>query len=89
MSSTTFTVRIEPDVKKRLEKLATSAGRSRSSLTAEALNEYLDVIELQAEGVKKAIASLDRGESVRHEDVKEWVDSWDRKRERQAPKRRA
>jgi predicted transcriptional regulator len=30
MSSTTFTVRVETDVKKRLEKLAKSTGRSRN-----------------------------------------------------------
>jgi RHH-type transcriptional regulator, rel operon repressor / antitoxin RelB len=87
MSSTTFTVRIEPGVKKRLEKLAKSTGRSRSYLAAEALNEYLDVNEWQVEGIKKAVASLDRGEGIQHEDVKEWVNSWGHKRERKAPKR--
>jgi RHH-type rel operon transcriptional repressor/antitoxin RelB len=87
MSSTTFTVRIEPGVKKRLEKLAKSTGRSRSYLAAEALNEYLDVNEWQVEGVKKAVASLDRGVGIPHEDVKEWVNSWGNKRERKAPKR--
>jgi RHH-type rel operon transcriptional repressor/antitoxin RelB len=89
MPSTTFTVRVEPDVKKRLEKLAKSTGRSRSFLAAEALNEYLDVNEWQVAGVKRAIASLDRGEGVSHKEVKEWVGSWDRKRERTAPKRSA
>ncbi len=89
MFSATLTVRIEPGVKKRLEKLAKSTGRSRSFLAAEALNEYLDVNEWQVDGVKKAVASLDRGAAIRHEDVKEWVNSWGRKRERQARKRRA
>ncbi|MGH7014608.1 MAG: CopG family ribbon-helix-helix protein [Stellaceae bacterium] len=45
MRSTTFTVRVEPAVKKRLEELAKSTGRSRSFLAAEALTEYLDVNE--------------------------------------------
>lgn len=87
MSSTTFTVRIEPEVKKRLEKLAKSTGRSRSFLAAEALNEYLDVNEWQVAGVREAIASLDRGEGVTHEEVKAWVKSWGRKRERPVPGR--
>jgi len=50
MSSTTFTVRVETDVKKRLEKLARSTGRSRSFLAAEALSAYLDVNEWQVAG---------------------------------------
>jgi predicted transcriptional regulator len=85
MPSTTFTVRVEPEVKKRLEKLARSTGRSRSFLAAEALNDYLDVNEWQVAGVKRAIASLDRGEGVSHQEVKDWVDSWGRKRERPVP----
>ncbi len=89
MSSTTFTVRVESEVKKRLEKLAKNTGRSRSFLAAEALNEYLDVNEWQVAGVKEAIASLDRGEGVPHEEVKDWVKSWGRKRERPAPRRSA
>ena len=89
MSSTTFTVRVETDVKKRLEKLAKSTGRSRSFLAAEALNEYLDVNEWQVAGVRKAMGSLDRGESIPHEQVKAWVNSWSGKREGPAPRRLA
>ena len=89
MSSTTFTVRVGAEVKKRLEKLARSTGRTRSFLAAEALNEYLDVNEWQVAGVKRAIASFDRGQGVPHKDVKGWVNSWGRKRERPVPKRSA
>jgi RHH-type transcriptional regulator, rel operon repressor / antitoxin RelB len=89
MPSTTFTVRVEPEVKKRLEKLAKSTGRTRSFLAAEALNDYLDINEWQVAGIKRAVASLDRGEGVSHKDVKDWVSSWDRKRQRAAPKRSA
>lgn len=89
MASTTFTVRLEPVVKKRLEKLAKSTGRSRSFLAAEALSEYLDVNEWQVAGVKRAMASLDRGEAVSHKHVTDWVGSWGRKHERPTPKRSA
>ena len=89
MPSTTFTVRVEPEVKKRLEKLAKSTGRTRSFLAAEALNEYLDINEWQVAGIKRAVASLDRGEGVSHKEVKGWISSWDRKRERAVPKRSA
>lgn len=88
MASTTVTVRVEAAVKKRLEKLAKSTGRTRSFLAAEALNEYLDVNEWQVARIKRAIASLDRGEGVPHEDVRRWVESWGSKRERPIPKRR-
>jgi RHH-type rel operon transcriptional repressor/antitoxin RelB len=87
MASTTFTVRITPTAKKRLEKLAKSTGRTRSFLAAAAIHEYLDVNEWQVAGIKQAVASLDRGEGVAHERVKEWIGSWDSKDEHPAPKR--
>jgi RHH-type rel operon transcriptional repressor/antitoxin RelB len=65
-------------IKKRLEKLAKITGRSRSSLAAEAISEYVDN-EWRVAGIQKAVASLDRGEGVPHERVKEWVSSWNRK----------
>jgi RHH-type rel operon transcriptional repressor/antitoxin RelB len=88
MSSATFTVRVEAAVKKRLEKLAKSTGRSRSYLAAEAISEYVDVNEWQIAGIRQAMASMDRGEGVPHEQVKEWVRSWGRKKEHPAARRR-
>jgi RHH-type transcriptional regulator, rel operon repressor / antitoxin RelB len=87
MRSTTFTVRVGSAAKKRLEKLAKSTGRSRSYLAAEAINEYLDVNEWQVAGIKKAIASLDRGQGVPHQQVKDWIASWGSANERPVPKR--
>jgi RHH-type transcriptional regulator, rel operon repressor / antitoxin RelB len=89
MASTTVTVRVESHVKKRLEKLAKSTGRTRSYLAGEALKDYLDVNEWQVARIKEAIASLDRGEGIPHEEVMRWVDSWGQKNERPKPKRRA
>jgi RHH-type transcriptional regulator, rel operon repressor / antitoxin RelB len=87
MASTTLTVRVDPTVKKRLEKLVKSTGRSRSFLVAAALSEYLKVNEWHVTGIRKAMASLDRGEGAAHDDVKRWVESWDGSNERAAPKR--
>jgi RHH-type transcriptional regulator, rel operon repressor / antitoxin RelB len=87
MASTTFTVRVGPAVKKRLERLAKSTGRSRSFLAAEAISEYLDGNEWQVAGIKQAIASIDDGKGVPHGQVKDWVASWGSKNERPIPKR--
>jgi len=89
MSSSTFTVRVDTAVKKRLEKLAKDTGRSRSFLAAEAIGAYVDVNEWQIAGIKQAIVSLDRGEGVAHEQVTDWVRSWGSRKELPAPKPRA
>jgi RHH-type rel operon transcriptional repressor/antitoxin RelB len=87
MSSSTFTVRVDAAVKKRLERLAKSTGRSRSFLAAEAIGEYLDVNEWQIAGIERAIQSADRGEGVPHDSVKAWIESWGTKNERPPPRR--
>jgi RHH-type rel operon transcriptional repressor/antitoxin RelB len=87
MRSTTFTVRIDTGVKKRLERLAKSTGRSRSFLAAEAISGYLEVNEWQVSCIKRAVASLDRGDGISHDLVKDWVASWGRADERPVPKR--
>ena len=84
--STKFTVSVKAATKHRLEKLAKIAGRSSSFLAAEAISEYLDVNEAQVSGTKDAIASLDRGEAVSHEKVREWVLSWDSQQEQPTPR---
>lgn len=86
MSSTTFTVRIDTEVKERLENLAKSTGRSRSFLAAEAIIEYLDLNEWQVAGIKRAIASVDRGEAIPHDQVEDWVSSWGSASEKPMPK---
>ena len=87
MRSATFTVRVDAAAKKRLERMAKSTGRSRSFLAAEAINDYLDVNEWQIAGIKQAIASLDRGEGVSHEQVKDWITSWGSRGEQPIPRR--
>jgi RHH-type transcriptional regulator, rel operon repressor / antitoxin RelB len=84
MRSTTFTARVDTTTKKRLERLA--SGRSRSFLATEAINEYLETNEWQVNGIKQAMASLDRGEGVSHASVKDWVTSWGNATEKPAPK---
>lgn len=86
MSSATFSVRVDSAIKKRLEKLAKNTGRSRSFLAAEAIGEYVDVNEWQIAGIKRAIALLDRGEGVAHEQVTKWVRSWGGRKELPAPR---
>ena len=88
MRSAMLTVRIEPTVMKRLDRLAKSTGRSRSFLAAEAIAGYLDVNKCEVRGIRSAISSLDRGEGVPQHMIEEWVSSWGGANEKPAPKRK-
>jgi RHH-type transcriptional regulator, rel operon repressor / antitoxin RelB len=81
----TITMRVRNALKKRLEKMARSTGRSRSFLATEAISAYLDDNEWQISGIVAALSSLDRGEGIPHKRVKQWLASWETRNERQSP----
>ncbi|WP_139020574.1 CopG family ribbon-helix-helix protein [Bradyrhizobium sp. ORS 285] len=85
MTSTTLTVHVDASVNERLERLAERTGRSLDVVAAELINDSLDVYESQAEGIQQAISSLDRGEGIPHEDVRDWIASWGSPTERPVP----
>jgi len=78
--STTLTVRLAPQVKRRLESVAQRVRRSKSFLAAEAIEEFLTVQEWQIAAIKEGIAAADRGELVPHEDVRAWAAAPDSRR---------
>jgi predicted transcriptional regulator len=57
--STTMTIRIEDEVKDRLDRLAESTQRSKSFLAAEAIREYVD--SESAEGSRRRRLRIRRG----------------------------
>jgi predicted transcriptional regulator len=70
-----LTVRVKPETRSRLEKLATATHRSKSFVIEDALEQYLDVNEWQIRGVRQALAEADSpdAEFVDHAEVlKHW-----------------
>lgn len=84
--TTTLSVRIDPDTKKRLEALAKRARRSKSFLAAEAIAAFVEAESWQLDETQAGITQLDEGRSVPHRDVATWLRSWGHKRERKAPR---
>ena len=70
-----ISLRLEPQVKERLEHLAQATHRSRSQLISEAVNRYLETEEWQAQGIQEAIEQAEAGELIEHERVAEWLAS--------------
>jgi RHH-type rel operon transcriptional repressor/antitoxin RelB len=84
--STTLSVRIDEETKRRLEALAKNAKRTKSFLAAEAIAVFVESESWQLEEIKTGLKELDAGQSVSHADVSGWLRSWGRKGERKAPR---
>ena len=70
------TLRLEPDLRGRLDRLAKAQRRSRSYLANEAIREYVRVNEWQIQETQKALAEADRSEFASPEDVRRLLNKW-------------
>jgi RHH-type rel operon transcriptional repressor/antitoxin RelB len=84
--TTTLSVRIDTDTKKRLEELAKRARRSKSFLAAEAITAFVEAESWQLDEIQTGLDELNAGHGVPHKDVANWLRSWGSKRERKAPR---
>jgi RHH-type transcriptional regulator, rel operon repressor / antitoxin RelB len=74
--STTMTLRIEDDVKERLDKLADATQRSKSFLAAEAIREYVDNNEWQIREIKAALKEANAGDFASDAEVAALAKRW-------------
>lgn len=72
----TMTIRLEPDLKERLEGLADATRRSKSFLAAEAIRDYVALNEWQVAEIQEAVAEADRGEFASEETVEAVFRKW-------------
>lgn len=71
-----MTLRLEPELRKRLDGLAKAQRRSRSFIAAEAIRQYITVNEWQIEEIRKGMAEADRGEFASGEQVRHTMNKW-------------
>lgn len=77
--SVTLSVRIPPELREQLELLSDATGRTKSYLSSEAIKHYLSIQDWQVQSIKAAVKKADKKGTkfVDHQDVVDWVNSWD------------
>ncbi len=74
--STTMTVRLEDDVKDRLDVLAEATHRSKSFLAAEAIRVFVESNEWQVAEIRTALKEADAGDFASDKDVASLARKW-------------
>jgi RHH-type rel operon transcriptional repressor/antitoxin RelB len=74
--STTITIRIEDEVKDRLDRLAESTHRSKSFLAGEAIREFVENNEWQIAEVRSALKEANAGDFASDRDVDALAKKW-------------
>src|ERR1700688_987247 len=85
-SSATLSIRLKPETKKRLAKLAKVSRRSSNFLISDAVESYVADQERMLSEIRQADRQVKSGHYVRHEDMKAWLLSWGTDRELPPPK---
>lgn len=74
--STTMTIRLEDEVKDRLDALAEATHRSKSYLAAEAVRVYVESNEWQIGEIKAALRESDAGDFASEKDIAALARKW-------------
>jgi predicted transcriptional regulator len=84
--SATLSIRLKPETKKRLSKLAKASGRSSNFLISDAVESYVADQEKMLAEIRRADREVASGHYIKHEDMKGWLLSWGTDRELPPPK---
>ncbi len=87
MASTTLTVRLTPELKDRLGKLAEHTHRTRSFLAGEAIAGYVERELEIVTGSERGLAYMDAGRVVPHDFVMADIEATFKKAKPRRPKR--
>lgn len=68
-TSTTMTIRVRPDVKEKLDRIASDTRRSKSFLAGEAIAAYVERELEIIDGIKRGLADAAAGRVAPHERV--------------------
>lgn len=71
-----MTIRLDDEVKDRLDRLAEATDRSKSYLAAEAVRAYVEINEWQIAEVRAALKEADAGDFADDKDVTKLVRKW-------------
>lgn len=74
--ASTMSLRLDDEVKERLEKLADATQRSKSFLAAEAIRAYVETNEWQIGEIRKAVKEANAGDFASEADVRAVAKKW-------------
>lgn len=86
MPTVPFTVRIDTNLRKQLDKEADRVDRTASYIATKAIASYLQGCENKRRAIDKAVKQANKGRFVSQESVDTWVESWGSDNELPMPK---
>lgn len=86
MAQAPFTIDLDDDLRKTLEREAELEGRPPAELVVRAIRSWVQAKAAKRAAVETALEVADQGRFVSSEAMNTWIDSWDSKEELPPPK---
>ena len=86
IASKPFSMRLDADLRARLEEEARQADRSASWVAARAIEVFLDARAEKRRAIEAAVTEADKGVFVSSDAIDRWMDSWGTADEKPFPK---
>jgi len=74
--TTTMTIRLENELKDRLDQLADATQRSKSFLPAEAIRDFIELNEWQVQEIKDSLKEADNNDLASDSAVNDTFQKW-------------
>lgn len=74
--TTTMTLRLEPELKEKLSKLAIATHRSKSFLAGQAIHDFIELNEWQIQELQDAIKEADTGDFASKKEINDIFNKW-------------
>ncbi len=85
MPTVPLSLRIESDIKKKIEQEAKLLDRSTSYVVVQAITDYLENRRSKRQAIKNALVEAEKGVFISEKAMGEWVDSWGKETELPPP----
>ena len=85
MESGALSLKLEPEIRSRLDRLAKLSATEPAFLAGDVLRQYLHIYERQYSAVVEGIDDADAGRMVDHDQIVDWIESWDTDHELEPP----
>jgi predicted transcriptional regulator len=77
MKSDVMTVRLAPEINKKLDELARNTNRSKAYLAGQAIASYVERNAWQVARIKEALDEVRSGApGIPHAEIVDWMNSW-------------
>jgi len=83
--SAPLSIELDGDLDRRLSEVAEVMDQPKAALVEQAVRDFLELRDWQDTAIEEGLRAAEEGRVFEHDEIAEWVASWDKTNERPMP----